>query len=118
MCVTQPYAQSQQRFCKALPFPSKGSPEPIVALVFDFTKEERVASNGERRFSRLHEGWGAGKSTTSGGPEKHAFLKLARDGLQPAAPPPEPCADPLDGRDGTTLDLLSTFHSRLIYSAP
>src|SRR5205807_10443588 len=81
--MTHRDAQSRQRFCKAFPLPSKGSPEPIVALAFDFTKEEQVASNGERRFLASSRRVRRGKIDHTGGREKHAyFLKLARDGLQ------------------------------------
>src|SRR5713226_533531 len=110
-------AQSWQRFCKALPFPCKGAHEPGVGAGIRF-HEGRTC--GHRTVNvdswRLHEGRGAGKSTTPGGREKHAyFLKLAGDGPQVGAPPREsPRTHRWLGRSDS--DLLSTFHSRLIYS--
>jgi len=64
----------------------------------------------------FHEGRGAGKSTTPGGREKHAyFLKRAGDGLQGGAPVYESSADRVDAREATTFHLLRPIDSRLIY---
>jgi len=79
-------------------------------LVFDFTEEEP----GQRRVNvgseRFHEGRGAGKSTTPGGREKHAyFLEMRPEPAFKALGASVRTSKDADCWDGTNLVLSSSI---------